>query len=93
MTEMIAPSDLYLKLQSALDDLRDVQRTVQQLTREYQSYDPRTLGVDTLGEPTTGPDATEALLRALANLKGSFTASEAFFDQALAYGSRLQVKD
>lgn len=93
MTETIAPKDLYLKLQSAVGDLRDVQGTVQRLTREYQSYDPNTLGVDTLGEPITGPDAIEALLRALANLHGSFRGPEEFFNEALQYGSRLFIKE
>ncbi|REK78044.1 hypothetical protein DVG80_32565 [Rhodococcus erythropolis] len=93
MTETITPSDLYLKLRSARAALHDAQEEVQRLTGEYRSYDPVALGVDTAGDPITGPEALEATLRALRLLDGSFTASEEFFDEALTYGSRLLIKD
>ncbi|MBM4575899.1 hypothetical protein GS415_08500 [Rhodococcus hoagii] len=83
MSEPVQPSDLYFRLQDALGALRDVRRTVVEISREYADLDATELAVDTLGKPSALPmlGRTRACL---ADVARTLDAVDDAFDSALS---------
>ncbi|WP_420880263.1 hypothetical protein [Rhodococcus sp. (in: high G+C Gram-positive bacteria)] len=86
MSEPIQPSDLYFRLQDALGTLRDVRRTVIEISRDYADLDATELTVDTLGDALSPADA---LGRTRAGFARTLDAVDDAFDSALSPASRL----
>ncbi|MDI9917752.1 hypothetical protein [Rhodococcus sp. IEGM 1379] len=93
MTNPTAPSDLYLQLQDQLGEIRDLVRKVVDTTAEYRLHEPETLEVDTLGDPTTGPEALAAVLRGLKLVDQALDATDTAYRNVLADAGRLYVKE
>ncbi|WP_238774476.1 hypothetical protein [Prescottella equi] len=82
MSEPVQPSDLYFRLQDALGALRDVRRTVVELSREYADLDATELAVDTLGDALSPADV-------LGRTRAGLDAVDDAFDSTLSHSSRL----
>nr|NKW56701.1 hypothetical protein [Prescottella equi] len=85
----VQPSDLYFRLQDALGALRDVRRTVVEISREYADLDATELAVDTLGEAFCPADALGRTRAGLADVARTLDAVDDAFDSALSPSSRL----
>ena len=89
MSEPVQPSDLYFRLQDALGALRDVRRTVAEISREYAELDARELAVDTIGDALSPADALGRTLAGLDDVARTLDAVDDAFDSALSPASRL----
>lgn len=89
MSEPIHPSDLYFRLQDALGALRDVRRTITDVSRDYADLDATELAVDTLGDALTPAEALGRTRAGLAEIMRTLDAADDAFDSAMATSSRL----
>ncbi|NKR28881.1 hypothetical protein GS966_27635 [Rhodococcus hoagii] len=89
MVEPIQPSDLYFRLQDALGSLRDVRRTVTEISRDYAELDAIELAVDELGDALTPADALGRTRAGLADVLRTLDAADDAFDGTMASSSRL----
>ncbi|MET3642780.1 hypothetical protein ABIC73_004383 [Prescottella equi] len=89
MSEPVQPSDLYFRLQDALGALRDVRRTVVEISREYADLDATELAVDTLGDALSPADALGRTRAGLEDIVRALDAVDDAFDAALSPSSRL----
>ena len=87
MSEPVQPSDLYFRLQDALGALRDVRRTVGELSREYADLDAAELAVDTLGDALSPADALGRTRAGLADVVLTYVAP------TLLGGPRVAIGD
>lgn len=93
MTNPTAPSDLYLQLQNQLGEIHDLKRKLANTTAEYRLHDPNTLEADTLGDPTTGPEAHAAVLHGLKLIDTALNTTDAAYRNVLDDAGRLYIKE
>lgn len=89
MSAPVQPSDLYFRLQDALGVLRDCQRAVADLGREYALLDAADLAVDTLGDPITAADALAGTQHRITELARTLDAADYAFGDVMGLSSRL----
>ncbi|MFX1787061.1 hypothetical protein [Prescottella equi] len=89
MSEAVQPSDLYFRAQDALGDLRELKRTITDLTREYAALDATELAVDELGSELTPSEAVTQTLAGLANIARALDDTDDAFDTTMQTASRL----
>lgn len=83
------PADLYERTRDALGQLRELRRTVADLSREYAALDPDDLTVDALGETLTVGAALVGTQDGLVGVDRGLGAVDDAFDVPLQYGSRI----
>lgn len=89
MSAPVQPSDLYFRLQDALGDLRELKRTITDLTREYADLDATELAVDDLGNELTPSEALTQTLAGLTSIAQALDNTDDAFDTTMQTASRL----
>ncbi|NKR30217.1 hypothetical protein GS538_09200 [Rhodococcus hoagii] len=89
MSEPTQPADLYHRTQDALGALRDLQRTITDLAREYADLNATELAVDNLGAELTPADALTQTRAGLTDLARTLDAADDAFDATMRTSSRL----
>ncbi|WJJ14523.1 hypothetical protein P9990_25350 (plasmid) [Prescottella equi] len=89
MSTTVQPSDLYFRVQDALGGLRELQRTITDLTREYADLDAAELAVDNLGSELSPREALTQTLAGLASVAQALDATDDAFDTTMQTASRL----
>lgn len=85
------PADLHSQTVDALDQLRDLRRTVLDLTNAYVRLDAAHCDVDTLGDPLDVDTAVTRTQDALADVQRALTLADDAFDVAMRTTSRLRI--
>lgn len=89
MSTAVQPSDLYFRMQDALGDLRELKRTITDLSREYADLDATELAVDDLGSALTPSEALTQTLAGLASIAHALDTTDDVFDATMGTASRL----
>jgi hypothetical protein len=87
---MIEPADLDLEVSNARDALRQVRRTITELTHEYHRLTAADLEVDELGDPLAPDTVLTSVRDSLTDLKNTLAMAEDSFDVVQRYSSRLK---
>jgi hypothetical protein len=87
---IIEPADLDLEVSKARDALRQVRRTITELTHEYHRLTAAELEVDKLGDPLAPDTVLTSVRDSLADLKNTLAMAEDSFEVVQRYSSRLK---